>query len=90
MNLSSDILWQAMCAEWTHTLNHQDVARITQSVEDALGINYESSVSSSDYVPTVDQFAPERKHHTPAKKKKTVSPNESGSLFEQLLTVPQE
>jgi len=51
--LSSDILWQAMCAEWaTGCLAPQDAKSITQPIEDALiGVPYTAPVKA--VVPSV-------------------------------------
>lgn len=91
LNLSSDILWQAMCAEWAQTLDPQAALRITQSVEDALaGISDESTSATTVYVPVVAPFSVERRPIVAPKKKRVASSTGSGSLFEQLPTVPQE
>jgi hypothetical protein len=83
--LGSDILWQAMCAEWIeHRGSRDDTRKIARAVEEALeNIPLEPSGTRQKLRPNIVPAMPK----TP---KKVPTSTEPGRLFEPLPDAPQE
>ena len=91
--LPGDILWQAMCAEWTvKCLSSREAKSIVQPISDALiGLDAKPVNIIGEARPSTDEGTT-RTIKTEQKdvSKKAASPNVPLPLFERLPDVPQE
>jgi len=91
LTLSSDILWQAMCAEWAKNLPKEEANKVLQPIEDALIGLQHISVLTAGSAPLAPQ-EPMAETALPASKAAMKKSSSSAilPLFERLSPVPEE